>query len=108
MWKINGNKFNSISEMADVLGFSKQYLSRSLIKGKTNYFRYGKEWKITNTPPKHGFQFTDLETGEKSEIYETISDPAKGIGMSYQTFYRNQTWPKLVRKKGKKYEFAAV
>ena len=86
-----------------LLVFSNQYLSRSLKKGKTVYSRYGKEWKITNEPPKHGYQFTDLETGEKSEIYETISDAAKGIGMSYQTFYQNQTWPKLVRKKGTRF-----
>ena len=118
MWilqKIRGNekaiqKVETISHLADIIGVSKQYMSKCLKKGKNTFEKYGVKFTFVkdDSPPKHGFQFTNLETGVKSEIYRTIADAARGIGMSYQTFYRNRTWPKIVRKDKVKYEFAAV
>ena len=118
MWilhKARGNeeatqKVETISHLAEILGFSKQYMSRCLQKGKNTFEKYGVNFTITKdeSPPKHGYQFRNLENGMESEIYRTISDAARGIGMSYQTFYRNRTWPKIVRKDKVKYEFAAV
>ena len=93
-------KVETISHLADIIGVSKQYMSKCLKEGKNTFEKYGVKFIFTKdeAPPKHGYQFTNLETGVKSEIYRTIADAARGIGMSYQTFYRNRTWPKIVRK----------
>ena len=121
MWKVHMKhkktgketiqKVETIQELADdIINVSKQYMSKCLLKGKNTFDKHGLIYTITKdeSPPKHGYQFKNLENGMESEIYRTISDAARGIGMSYQTFYRNRTWPKIVRKDKVKYEFAAV
>ena len=105
------HKVKTIQELADnEINVSKQYMSRCLKNGKNTFDKHGVIYTITkdDSPSKHGFEIKNLETGITNEIYGTMADAARGLGISYQTLYRHKTWPQIVRKNKVKYEVMLV